>query len=100
MTGSPAIERLVVSEVTAPKLPRHVKLRHDKNRDKWVMLAPERVLVPDETALAVVQLCDGEVTVGAMIDGLAAKYGAPRDVVAKDVIALLQDLADKGFIAG
>ena len=98
MTGSLAIEPLVVSEASAPMLPRHVKLRHDKNRDKWVMLAPERVLVPDETALAIVQLCDGERTVGAIADDLAAKYNAPRDVIVKDVIAMLQDLADKGFV--
>ena len=33
-----------------------------------------------------------------MIDQLAAKYAAPRDAIATDVIAMLQDLADKGFL--
>ena len=99
MTGPLAIERLVVSEGTAPNLPRHVKLRHDKNRDKWVMLAPERVLVPEETALEILKLCDGERSVGAIADELAEKYSAPRELILKDAIAMLQDLADKGFLA-
>ena len=33
-----------------------------------------------------------------MIDQLAAKYTADRDAVGGDVIAMLQDLADKGFL--
>jgi pyrroloquinoline quinone biosynthesis protein D len=33
-----------------------------------------------------------------MIDQLAAKYVAPRDAIGADVIAMLQDLADKGFL--
>jgi pyrroloquinoline quinone biosynthesis protein D len=33
-----------------------------------------------------------------MIDQLAGKYVAPREMIATDVIAMLQDLADKGFL--
>ena len=33
-----------------------------------------------------------------MIDQLAEKYAAPRADIATDVIAMLQDLADKGFL--
>jgi pyrroloquinoline quinone biosynthesis protein D len=33
-----------------------------------------------------------------MIDQLAAKYAAKRDTIAADVIAMMQDLADKGFL--
>ncbi len=89
-----------ISESSTPALPPHVRLQHDKRRDKWVMLAPERVLVPDETALEIVKLCDGEVTVGAIIDQLAEKYTANRAAIATDVKAMLQDLADKGFLLG
>lgn len=87
-----------ISEASTPALPRHVRLQHDKRRDKWVMLAPERVLVPDETALEIVKLCDGAVTVGSIIDLLAEKYAADRATIATDVTAMLQDLADKGFL--
>jgi pyrroloquinoline quinone biosynthesis protein D len=34
----------------------------------------------------------------AVFDLLAAKYTAERAAIATDVIAMLQDLADKGFL--
>ena len=77
-----------VSEASRPLLPRHAKLKFDETRQRWVILAPERVLAPDEIA----------VEVGAMIDQLAANYTAERGAIATDVIAMLQDLADKGFL--
>jgi pyrroloquinoline quinone biosynthesis protein D len=87
-----------VSETSRPVLPRHVKLKFDETRQVWVILAPERVLAPDEIAVEVLQLCDGARDVAAMIDQLAVKYAADRDAIATDVIAMLQDLADKGFL--
>ncbi len=87
-----------VSEGSRPLLPRHAKLKFDETRQRWVILAPERVLAPDEIAVEVLQLCDGIRSVGAMIDQLAEKYTAERDTIAADVIAVLQDLADKGFL--
>jgi pyrroloquinoline quinone biosynthesis protein D len=87
-----------ISEASRPKLPRHVRLRFDDTRQVWVILAPERVLAPDEIAVEVLQLCDGVRSVGDMIDQLTVKYTAPREAIATDVIAMLQDLADKGFL--
>jgi pyrroloquinoline quinone biosynthesis protein D len=87
-----------VSETSRPMLPRHTKLKFDETRKVWVILAPERVLAPDEIAVEVLQLCDGMRNVGEMIDQLAGKYAAPREMIATDVIAMLQDLADKGFL--
>ena len=90
--------RLSVSEASRPKLPRHAKLKFDETRQVWVILAPERVLAPDEIAVEVLQLCDGVRSVGDMADQLAAKYAAPREAILTDVIGMLQDLADKGFL--
>ena len=87
-----------VSEASRPVLPRHAKLRFDETRQRWVILAPERVLAPDEIAVEVLQLCDGARSVADIIDQLAEKYAAERDAIATDVIAMLQDLADKGFL--
>ena len=87
-----------VSEASRPLLPRHAKLKFDETRQRWVILAPERVLAPDEIAVEVLQLCDGVRSVEAMIDQLAEKYTAERDAIATDVVAMLQDLADKGFL--
>jgi pyrroloquinoline quinone biosynthesis protein D len=95
MAGS---RNISVSEASRPVLPRHAKLKFDETRQVWVILAPERVLAPDEIAVEVLQLCDGVRNVSAMIDLLAEKYAAERSAIATDVIAMLQDLADKGFL--
>src|SRR6185436_20306873 len=87
-----------VSEASRPKLPRHARLKFDETRQVWVILAPERLLAPDEIAVEVLQLCDGVRTVAEMADQLAVKYAAPREAILADVVAMLQDLADKGFL--
>lgn len=89
---------LKVSLDSRPILPRHAKLRFDETRQVWVILAPERVLAPDQIAVEVLKLCDGLRSVATMIDLLAEKYLAPRDEIGTDVMAMLQDLADKGFL--
>ena len=40
-------------------LPPHAKFRFDEVRQAWIVLAPERLLLPDEQAVAVLQLVDG-----------------------------------------
>ncbi len=97
-TTSPG--RLIVGRETRPKMPPYLKLRHDAGRGRWVLLAPERVLTPDQTAVAVLQLCDGTRTVEEIAAKLAEEYSAPADVISKDVVDMLQDLADKGYIKG
>lgn len=81
-----------------PKLPRHVKLRFDRHRDKWVLLGPERVLVPDDTAIAVLRRCTGEATMAEIVDGLASEFEADRDEIAADVSELLDGLRAQGLI--
>ena len=93
-----AARNITVSEASRPVLPRHAKLKFDETRKVWVSLAPERVLAPDEIAVEVLQLCDGVRNVSDIVDELAAKYAAPREAIATDVVAMLQDLADKGFL--
>jgi pyrroloquinoline quinone biosynthesis protein D len=93
-----AARNITVSEASRPVLPRHAKLKFDETRKVWVILAPERVLAPDEIAVEVLQLCDGVRNVTAIVDELASKYAAPREAISTDVVAMLQDLADKGFL--
>ena len=91
--------RPAVAADSVPRLPRHVKLRHDKARDRWLILVPERVLVPDDTAVAVLSRVNGARSVREIATDLAQTYQAPVDVILADSVALLQDLADKGFLA-
>ena len=90
--------RMSVSEASVPTLSRGTRLRLDETRQRWVLLVPERVMAPDEIAVEVLKLCDGQRSVAGIIEQLAAVYAAPREEIAGDVIAMLQDLADSGFL--
>ncbi len=91
--------RIDITEESRPVLARHARLKFDEARQVWVILVPERVLAPDEIAVEILQLCDGVRNVDQIIDALAAKYTADRGMIGTDVIAMLRDLAEKGFLA-
>ena len=80
---------------TVLRFPPHVKFRFDEKRQAWIVLAPERLLLPDEQAVEILKLVDGERSVDAVIDALAEHFEAPRAEIAGDVQAMLQDLIDK-----
>lgn len=82
-----------------PRFAPGVRLQHDKLRNRWVVMAPERMFVPDETALEVLQLVDGERDLDAIVDALAAKFDAPRALIETDVRAMIEDLALRGALA-
>jgi pyrroloquinoline quinone biosynthesis protein D len=92
-------ERVLVGEASVPRLVRGTRLQFDKHRDQWIVQAPERLFVLDPIALEIVQRCDGIASVTAIVDELAAKFNAPRDVILRDVNSMLQDFADKGVMS-
>jgi pyrroloquinoline quinone biosynthesis protein D len=81
-----------------PRLPRGVRLRRDRARDRWVLLAPERIFEIDEIGVEILQACDGKASVGQIAERLAASFLAPADDVRADVEAFLRDFADKRVI--
>ena len=78
-----------------PRLPRGVKLRRDDVRGRWTLLAPERIFEVDAVAAAVLELCDGERDLAAIVAELAGRYNAPPEVIEKDVVKMLDDLKAK-----
>lgn len=96
--AKPIPTRLIVEGDTKLKMPRHIKLRHDPGRGRWIILAPERVFNPDEIAVVVLQRLDGQRSVSEIAEGLSQDYEAPLEVVTDDIIAMLQDLTDKGVL--
>lgn len=74
-------------------------MKFDEVRQVWVILVPERVLAPDETAVEILKLCDGVRSVAQIVDTLSTKYTADRGLISNDVVAMLRDLAEKGFLA-
>lgn len=81
-----------------PRLKNGVRLHNDAARGRWVILAPERMLAPDETALAVLRLCDGKNSMDDIAGHLAEEYNAPREVIAADIRPMLEKLRDDGVV--
>ncbi len=81
-----------------PAFPRGVKYRFDAVRSAWVVLSPERVFLPDETAQAVLAAVDGRRSVRDIADQLAARFEAPLAVIEADVLEMLDDLARSGVV--
>ena len=98
MGEAPPRTRAIVTGSSRPALPPHIKLRHDAGRGKWLVLAPERIFEPDDIAVAVLKLCDGARSVDDIAGELAKEYNAPKQEIIADIVAMLQDLADKGVV--
>jgi len=88
----------VLAPNAKPRLPNHVMLRQDHGRNRWVLLAPERVLTPDAVAVEVLKLCDGERTIESIARCLADTYDAPYERILTDISAMLASLVEKGVI--
>ena len=82
-----------------PRFRRGVKFRYDDTRGAWVLLAPEKLFLPDDVAVEVLKRVDGKATTAHIIDDLAKAFNAPREVIAVDVAAMLRDLSDKGALS-
>ena len=93
-------DRVILDKAAVPRLAPHMRLRFDKAREVWAIQAPERSFMLDEVAHAIISRCDGKAAIGEVIDDLCAGFAdAPREVIEADVMALLQDFADKGVVA-
>lgn len=90
-----------IAEADRVRLAPGVMLRHDRLRGQWMLMAPERLLVLDDLALAVVRAATGPEAgaVADAIDRLAVEYDAPRAEIAADVLELLTDLRNTGYLA-
>ena len=71
-------QRTTITAQSVPSLPAHVRLQFDELRKKWVVLAPERVLWPDDVSVDIIKRCTGKGTTAEIIDGLAKDYNADR----------------------
>ena len=92
-------ERTIIGVASVPRLAPHMRLRHDKARAQWTIQAPERSFVLDEVAHAIVSRCDGTRPLEAVVTDLCNTFpGAPRDVIEKDVLALVQNFVDKSVM--
>jgi len=70
-------------------------LEWDPVRERQVLLAPEGVLVLNQTGAIILGLCDGERTVGEIVDELRGRY---RRVAGDEVGDFLARLASRRLV--
>ncbi len=87
-----------LDERSVPRLGRGVRLKHDKTRESWMLLAPERMFELDAVAIEIVNRIDGTSDLGAIVDDLASTFNAERNQILADVLEFLEELADKRAI--
>ncbi|PYO52589.1 MAG: pyrroloquinoline quinone biosynthesis peptide chaperone PqqD [Candidatus Rokuibacteriota bacterium] len=89
----------MISVDMRPRLAGKARLRFDRKGERYMLLYPEKGLVLNDTATAIVKLCTGEHTVQSIIDTLAAAYGAqPREAIEREVLSFLGAMADRALV--
>jgi len=88
-----------VSRDRVPCLPRGVRRHYDAVRGREVLLGPERALMLDQTAVAILAEVDGTRSLAEIAGQLAQAYNAPREVIEPDVVAFLDGLAEQMLVA-
>jgi pyrroloquinoline quinone biosynthesis protein D len=82
--------------VTHPRLATGARLRYDEVREEHVLLIPEGAVRLNPTAVAVLELCDGERTLDEIAGALSERYGGAD--VGGDVAELVDALARRGLV--
>jgi pyrroloquinoline quinone biosynthesis protein D len=86
----------MITADSVPQLRRGVRLSFDHVRETHVLLFPEGVLVPNTTAAAVLELCDGARSVTDITTVLGKRFTGVR---ADDVLDVLARLGERRVVA-
>jgi pyrroloquinoline quinone biosynthesis protein D len=91
---------IAVSSTNRPHLARQARMEWDPARKQQVLLAPEGVLVLNQTGATILSLCDGERTVVEIVEELRGKYyrvdnDEVRNFLARLVAKRLVELGDE-----
>lgn len=79
-------------------LPRGVRIKEDKVRERTILVAPERTVALDEIGVAILTIVDGEKTLAEIVEELSIKYNAPKQEIGNDVVTFLKDLQNRGYL--
>ena len=91
---------IAISSTNRPNLARQVRMEWDPARKQQVLLAPEGVLILNQTGATILSLCDGKRTVVEIVEELRGKYNRVdgdevRDFLARLVAKRLVELGDE-----
>lgn len=81
-----------------PRLARGVRLHDDRARGRTVLLAPERVIALNSSAVEILRRCDGMLTFAAIVEDLARMYQADPERIMADAEVLLNELVNRRMV--
>ena len=76
---------LIPASVT-PRFDYGVRLKHDKVRERYVVLGPEILIELNQTGTAIMSEIDGQSTIKDIIARLAARFEVKPNDITQDVI--------------
>jgi pyrroloquinoline quinone biosynthesis protein D len=85
-----------VPVLNVPRLPVGFRLHWDRVRERNVLLFPEGAMGLNDTAVQVLELCDGKRTIEEISDELSSRFDGAD--VHDDVETLLLSLANRGMV--
>lgn len=80
---------IALRSTNRPHLARQARLEWDPVREKQVLLAPEGVLVLNQTGATILGLCDGERTVVEIVEELRGRYDGVSGDEVQDFLSRL-----------
>ncbi len=78
-----------IRSTNRPYLSRQTRLDWDSVREQHILLAPEGVIVLNQTGATILGLCDGERTFADIVEELRAKYDHVADDEVRDFLSRL-----------
>lgn len=93
--GTGSTMNTTILSTNRPRLAKQARMNWDPVREQHVLLAPEGVIVLNQTGATILELCDGKRTVAGIVDELSAKYDR---VVDDEVRTFLSRLAAKRLV--
>ena len=79
-----------------PRLADGARLQYDDVREEHLVLIPEGAVRLNETAAQVLELCDGERSLGEIAETLSERYAGAD--VADDVREMLERMGERGLV--
>ena len=82
--------------MTRPRLATGARLQYDDVREEHLLLVPEGAVRLNPTAVAVLELCDGERSLDDIVGTLSARYEGAD--VRDDILELVDAMAQRGLV--
>jgi coenzyme PQQ biosynthesis protein PqqD len=89
----------MISLASKPRLASKARLHYDRHAGRHMLLYPEKGLLLNDSALAILRLCSGELTVADIVARLLQRRGTtPAESLERDVLSFLNTLAQRALI--